>query len=536
MISTIHMGQVAEVAFKTLLASGLTLGALRVMRDRTAAERSFVAHLGLAITLAVPFAALVLPYWAFSDQLAWLCDIMAPSWLYAIPAVLLGGVTVVAVSRLFGLRRRATVLVEPAWLGALAHAQRRMGFKSGAALLVSPDIASPVSWGLFRPTIVLDERALSAEGEAEAIIAHELAHVARSDWAKLLLARAATALYWFNPLVWALARQCHELREEAADDAVLRHEVDRSDYAAILVGHARHECRGLLLAANGVAPGKGSLRRRVTRVLDAKLRRAPAGLGFAIVGLLVGLGLGTPLAALTLRAPAAAVAPVVPRAVLAVAPVAPAAPLAPLAPKHSAYQAQIDAEAVAADARAEASAGQRVRDEASRGAVEAQRTGRRFSASELVAMSTQGVTAEWLRDMAKLGYSGLSGGEITALAVQGIGPDYVRGMAAAGYPRLSTGQLIALRVQDVTPDYVRKITAAGGPRPRPEELVALRVNGVSADLARAGARARADALSVQVDARAIRVEVRQALRQAMPQPPAPPREPRRSAGDADDDN
>ena len=160
----LHMGVVVEVALKTALASGITLGVLRLMAARTAAERSFVAHLGLAATLAIPVAALILPPLAVSGTFAWLCEIAVPLALYALPALVIGAITLVAVGRLFGLRNRATVLVEPAWLGALAHAQRRMGFKSGAALLVSPDIASPVSWGLFRPTIVLDERALARQG------------------------------------------------------------------------------------------------------------------------------------------------------------------------------------------------------------------------------------------------------------------------------------------------------------------------------------------------------------------------------------
>ena len=113
------------------------------------------------------------------------------------------------------------VLVDPSWLAALAMAQRRMGFKHGTALLVSEELRSPVSWGVMRPIILLNEQAVDATAEAEAIIAHELAHVARLDWAKLLIARLACALFWFNPLIWLLARECHQLREEAADDAVL---------------------------------------------------------------------------------------------------------------------------------------------------------------------------------------------------------------------------------------------------------------------------------------------------------------------------
>ena len=133
----------------------------------------------------------------------------------------------------------------------------------------------------MRPVIVLNTRAVEASGEAEAIIAHELAHVARMDWVKLLLARVATALFWFNPFVWMLAREAHQLREETADDAVLAADIADTDYAQLLVGVARHECPGLLLGAHGVAPSKSSLARRVARVLDVKSVRGPAARSFA---------------------------------------------------------------------------------------------------------------------------------------------------------------------------------------------------------------------------------------------------------------
>ncbi len=221
--------------------------------------------------------------------------------------------TLLAVARLVALRSRAEVLVDERWLSALARAQRRMGFKHGTALLISDELASPISWGLMRPVILLNTRAVEAADEAEAIIAHELAHVARLDWAKLLLARVVTAMFWFNPLVWLLSREAHQLREEAADDAVLGADIPDTDYAQLLVGVARHECRGLLIGAHGVAPSKGSLARRVARVLDSGLARGPAARSFA-AGVFVGAAaLAAPLAAITLSpeppAPVLAAAP-----------------------------------------------------------------------------------------------------------------------------------------------------------------------------------------------------------------------------------
>ncbi len=158
--------------------------------------------------------------------------------------------------------------------------------------------------------ILLNEEALEARAEAEAIIAHELAHVRGLDWAKLLLGRIATALFWFNPLVWVLAREAHQLREETADDAVLAADVEGVDYAQLLVGVARHDCKGLLLASHGVAPGKGSLTRRVQRVLDGTLPRTPdAARGSPPACSLAWSAAATPLAALSFNPRAADSAP-----------------------------------------------------------------------------------------------------------------------------------------------------------------------------------------------------------------------------------
>src|SRR5690348_9588591 len=330
-----------EIAVKSLVVAGLTLALLQLMQRRSAAERSWVAHIGLLALVIVALAPLVLPTWNVEGPALFaptpdvtavqpVSAVPAPTStaavtptiqhvaatpgtallslstgatataLYAIPAAILLLITFLALARLVALQARADVLVDGHWLSALARAQRRMGFKHGTALLTSNELASPISWGLMRPVILLNTRAVEAAGEAEAIIAHELAHVARMDWIKLLLARVATALFWFNPFVWLLAREAHQLREEAADDAVLAAEIADTDYAQLLVGVARHECPGLLLGAHGVAPSKSSLARRVARVLDGKSVRGPAARSFA-VGVFVGAVLvAAPLAALTI--------------------------------------------------------------------------------------------------------------------------------------------------------------------------------------------------------------------------------------------
>jgi beta-lactamase regulating signal transducer with metallopeptidase domain len=317
-----------ELTWKSALIAAATLLIVRLLARRSAAERSLVAHLGLTAILLLPLATVLLPdvRIAAPDPLVTAVRIApaAPSstspvpddgplmsgdaypWAplielaYWLPAGALLALLFVAVVRLGALKRRSRVLADPRWHAALAAAQARLGFKHGAVLLVSAEVQAPVSWGFIRPTILLSDDAERDVRHAEAMIAHELAHVARFDWLKLLAGRLATALFWFNPLVWLLARRCHDLCEEAADDAVLRAEVKRTDYAELLVDTARRATGPLLLAVHGVAPTESALGRRVASVLDAGRRRAPAGLAWAAGCMAVALGISAPLAGVEL--------------------------------------------------------------------------------------------------------------------------------------------------------------------------------------------------------------------------------------------
>src|SRR6185369_6813158 len=52
-----------EIALKSVLIAGLTLGLLELMKSRSAAERSWVAHIGLLALVIMAFAPLVMPSW-----------------------------------------------------------------------------------------------------------------------------------------------------------------------------------------------------------------------------------------------------------------------------------------------------------------------------------------------------------------------------------------------------------------------------------------------------------------------------------------
>jgi beta-lactamase regulating signal transducer with metallopeptidase domain len=530
------------IALKSLLIAGLTLGLLQLMKRRSAAERSWVAHVGLLALVIMAFAPLVLPTWnvetpaLFSARaepaalpvqtaavapnaakpavagrigksvapssalLPSLSPAAAAGALYAVPAAILLFITFLALARLIALRARADVLVDGHWLSALARAQRRMGFKHGTALLTSDELASPISWGLMRPVILLNSRAVEATGEAEAIIAHELAHVARMDWLKLLLARIATALFWFNPLVWVLAREAHQLREETADDTVLAADIADTDYAQLLVGVARHECPGLLLGAHGVAPSKSSLARRVARVLDGKSVRGPVARSFAL-GVFAGAVLvAAPLAALTLT-PAAPKPMKQSTAKLAVS--EPQTPYYAPAPQEPADLPSIIARGVstsvstavaAASAVAPQVINQRQDDflvEGPSGATVERKNG------VMVSRSPTGATVTVYSPDAQGRRKIVSRAPNGAIAISYADASQAAGMAAAEVARRSQksaiDRAIALKAVGATPEYVASIRAVAPQlRLTGDDLVQLRGVGVTAEfiqeLARQGYR------------------------------------------------
>jgi len=478
------------LAWKSAVVAALTLGLLRLARWRSAGERSMIAHAGLMALLALPAAILLLPQWAPLPA-AWSLAPAAPateilatggsaidpapattsvpvaanaagstpiafSWsdlapfLYLVPLALLFGVMAVAVVRLFAMRGRAEILVERSWLSALAEAQRRMGFKHGTALLVSHELRSPISWGVLRPTIVLSPKAVAASGEAEAIIAHELAHVARLDWAKLLGARVACAVFWFNPLVWMLARESHQLREEAADDAVLMADINGPDYATLLVGAARHDNQGALLAAHGVAPGKDSLKRRITRVLDGSLKRGPASASWMLMSLVVLAGITMPLAAFSATAKPGAAADV-----HAAAASTTTRQSTTTVTSQTAMAAKSGAADRAADARAKP-----------------------LTADELVGMRAVGVTPEYVAEMREHGGS-LDADDIISAKASGIDPDYIRQMRAI-LPAAPFEELVGARHVGVNAAFARDMKSHF-PDIGVDDLIALKAMGVDCD-------------------------------------------------------
>jgi beta-lactamase regulating signal transducer with metallopeptidase domain len=144
-------------------------------------------------------------------------------------------------------------------------------------LRLSASHDGPMTWGFFRPVILLPRSALAWTHERmQAVLLHELAHVRRRDSLTQSLSLLICAFYWPNPLVWRAARALRREAETAADDAVLGSGMKPSAYAGELLQLAS-EFRGHGLAVAGVSmASRSSLEARVKSVLASDCRRKGA--------------------------------------------------------------------------------------------------------------------------------------------------------------------------------------------------------------------------------------------------------------------
>ena len=190
--------------------------------------------------------------------------------------------------------RRARRIDDAELRRELESACRRIGVSRAMSIRECASVTVPAVWGIVRPVLLLPVEAREWSRERlRAVFLHEVAHVARHDGVGLLLARIATSVFWFHPLVWKLARVARRECERCCDDLVLAAGERATDYAAHLlaiVGSMTHKDQFA-----DVAPAlaqESSFEGRLVSILRAGQRRdtvSRAGLAatIGIAGLLL---------------------------------------------------------------------------------------------------------------------------------------------------------------------------------------------------------------------------------------------------------
>ncbi len=206
-----------------------------------------------------------------------------PAWLVALVwtagAAVVAGRAAVARVLLVRLRRRRAP-ADAVLRRRVRSVAERVGLRRRVRLVESRALAAPLAFGVVRPTVVLP-RAFAHDFDApaqEAVLAHELAHLAARDPLWLLAADAATVLLWWHPLVWMARRRLSAASEAAADEASLLVDDGPQRLADCLLRWGRRLRGRRALAYLGVGGTyRSGLGRRLVRLVALRSERPRTG-------------------------------------------------------------------------------------------------------------------------------------------------------------------------------------------------------------------------------------------------------------------
>jgi beta-lactamase regulating signal transducer with metallopeptidase domain len=306
-----------------------------LMRRQSAAVRHTIWTAGLIGAMAIPICTLALPSWR--PEIATRASILIQQTIDAtggfrqVAIVLwIAGATLGMMLLFYGACRLAWVAIrsEPVndarWATLAEEVRRRLGIRRPVRLLQNRSVPFLGTWGILVPRVLLPSDAEKwSDDRIRMVLAHELSHIKRLDWVVQVLADAARAIYWFNPIFWLASSRLRRESEHACDDAVVRMGAAGTHYAEELLAMTRTLRSGRGVEHPILAMAQPShLEQRLVALLNPSLNRLAATPWAVIVVAGFAIALTLPLATLRSTEIAATVqAPAPPSAVAA--PVAP---------------------------------------------------------------------------------------------------------------------------------------------------------------------------------------------------------------------
>jgi beta-lactamase regulating signal transducer with metallopeptidase domain len=235
----IRQPRVLLVYWRALLAISLVLPIIQPWHRLPGAAAIVIAP-DITAVRVVPASSPAVSHWHF-PSLPLIAQIFG--------AVILAGIAVrfailsMGLLKLRHLRRASSpISLFPESAAALEGMRARLEISTEFRL--SPNVDSPVTFGLAAPVVLLPERFPSVDAQFQAAIAcHELLHVRRHDWAQHLAEEILRATLWFHPAIaWLIAR-VRLAREQVVDLEVIRLTQERKPYLEALLEFATGRSR-----------------------------------------------------------------------------------------------------------------------------------------------------------------------------------------------------------------------------------------------------------------------------------------------------
>ena len=320
--TNLNLSFAIEIALKSTLILTAAFGLTRLLAQASASLRHLLRIFAIIGILALPTLTRITPEWTAPKTAAAIQYVGIPQaapaqtqpaepetapfkaiqWIWISGALLVLARLAAGSFRTWQLSRASTRFHLPALVAGLAA---ELNVRRSARVLEGGPVVMPMTWGLFRPTILMPKNGWPID-RLRVVLAHELVHVKRLDYLTQLLSQLACAFYWWNPLVWLAAAQLRQERERACDDGVLRLGANAPAYAEQLVELARLLRTAGAAGTVAVAMANPShLEKRIVALLDRSRNRQPISRHRAAAAAIAAICFIVPLAALKARAQAA---------------------------------------------------------------------------------------------------------------------------------------------------------------------------------------------------------------------------------------
>ena len=188
-----------------------------------------------------------------------------PVLIWAIGAALLAGYLLVGFCRFHSRFSRAA----PAESPVIDQVLHQLHFRHPPVIRAASSSLVPLTYGCFRPVVLLPAELLADTDPLRMILTHELAHIRRRDCLRKLLFSVCLCVYWWNPACWLLIVLANRDIELACDALTLRYlgADRRKAYALTLLELAARQAQPHPLCSGF---GKPAAEERIQAIMKAK--------------------------------------------------------------------------------------------------------------------------------------------------------------------------------------------------------------------------------------------------------------------------
>jgi len=176
------------------------------------------------------------------------------------------------------LKNNKVKAVTDYWQHKADALRKKIPVQRTVAILESTVVKMPMTIGYIKPVILLPIGLINhlTIEQIEAVLAHELAHIARKDYLFNILQSVMEVLFYFNPAVWLISAHIRRERENCCDDIALRVCGNSLNYvkALVIVEEVSQRLPHLAMAFSN---NKNHLLMRVQRILKQPQKKSRLG-------------------------------------------------------------------------------------------------------------------------------------------------------------------------------------------------------------------------------------------------------------------